>query len=136
MATIDTYVQLLQGDARGQKFARGTDTNNTATSKGQIITSGNSAKGSYTQMIAATSYKTRWIMITSPHDGANRNWAIDIAIGAGGSEQIIVPDLLINDVDLNLYSFPLTIKAGSRIAVRGGCTTNLATITLGLNLLN
>ncbi len=136
MATIDTYVQLLQGDARGQKFARATDTNNTATSKGQIITSGNNAKGSYTQMVATLAYKCRWLIITSPHDGAGKLWAFDIAVGAGGSEQIVVPDLLINDADLNLYSFPCTLPKGARVAVRGGCATNLATITLGLNLLN
>ena len=136
MATMDTYLMPVTGDARGQRFGRAFDTQNLSTSKGQIITSGNNAKGGYTQMVAATTQRARWIVITSPHDQGAVLWAIDIAIGGAGSEQIIVPDLLITASDLNLYSFPCTIKAGSRIAVRGGCVTNLATITLGLNFLN
>lgn len=92
-------------------------------------------KGSYAQITSSTSFHAKYLILVVAHDGsgtaADVKWLFDVAIGAAASEQIIIPDLpsranqepttipntstLINRVH---GPFPVSIPAGTRIAVR------------------
>ena len=77
----------------GQRIeAAGIDSGN---SRGSVVTAGGSAhtKGSYVQLIASTADESFGLVITAGWASATMIYAVDIAIGGSGSEQIIVPDL-------------------------------------------
>lgn len=81
------------------------------------------AKGSYTALIASTAYPTAWVLVSIPRGGAN-DYLLDIAVGAVGVEQVVIPNLpySCNSSSSNTGStflFPLHIPAGTRIAARG-----------------
>ncbi len=82
-------------------------------------------KSAYVQLIAATGSDCCWIDVissiySSPTTGTV--FSCDIAIGAGGSEKIIIADLVLggptNIVRMNHAHFPICIPAGTRIAAR------------------
>ena len=108
---------------------------NTAASRGTSITanaSGNT-KGSYTQLIASTSYDTVGVLVMLDDLAAGIDYLLDIAIGAGGSEQIILPDLYAGGGTGSIaygaqYWFPIAIPAGSRIAARCQASTGSSVI--------
>jgi len=94
-------------------------------------------KGAYSQIIASTTYDIKGLVM-APSLGGNRSssdtavFLYDIAVGAGGSEAVIVPDIpYSSDSDekptANLCFFPVEIPAGSRVAVRSQSSTNDAT---------
>lgn len=104
---------------------------------GVAITSGNfmktltasatpHAKGSYTQLDAATAYPMKAFMPVTIADGANSGYALtDFAIGAAASEVIIYPDMpsygysSTQDSIANYAGvIPCNIPAGVRIAAR------------------
>jgi hypothetical protein len=103
----------------------------TSDSGGTTVDSGGSigVKGAYAQLIAATAFDTKWLTVAL---GNRANTArttmvgdVDIAIGPGGSEQVIIPDLryYAHATDDYLqpgayYAIPMTIPAGSRVAAR------------------
>lgn len=103
---------------------------NTVDSGGVSVDSGGVAntKGSYSQIVATTTYAVSSIIVAigNQRNGvrSSQSWLMDIAIGAGGSEQVIVPNLVFNAstspdiVTPQYYYLPLTIPEGSRIAVR------------------
>lgn len=105
----------------GQKFEDiGADT---SVSEGTELTSSGSThtKGSYTELIASTSrgYQGLYVMLGGGVNG--RREMFDIAVGAGGSEQIVLADLwlrLQNDGSLQQFYVPLTVKRSSRISAR------------------
>lgn len=95
-------------------------------------------KGAYSELIAATAFAYKWaVLAIGGQNNAIRstsNWLVDLAVGAAASEQIIVPDLL-HRCDGNgddgvyppYWSFPISIPAGSRVAVRAQAETTDAT---------
>lgn len=109
-------------------------------STGTTIDPGGSANtlGSWVQLTAAT---------TAPHCGlifawlsnvnsamTAANWMVNVAIGAGGAEQTIIPNIMISaestyDGFTQMYSpfIPICIPLGSRIAMQAQCTTTDAT---------
>ena len=112
-----------------------------ANSRGTQVDPGGTinTKGVYVQLIASTSSRidslvvcvtvlTQAISIT-----AALRWSIDIATGASGSEVIVLPDITLaannscNSVRPGLLYFPVSIPAGTRIAVRCSCISNNAT---------
>lgn len=105
---------------------------------GTQIDPGGSAntKGSYTQLIAATGQDYQGINIHFSN-GTNSapsttDWLIDIAIGAGGSEEILLPNLGCSasssgQFPLIYMPFPVQIPSGTRIAARCQCTITDAT---------
>lgn len=60
-------------------------------------------------------------------------WKLDIAIGASGSEVIVIPDIPLtansqaDSVRISAVRYPIIIPAGTRIAVRCECSSNSAT---------
>ena len=94
-------------------------------------------KGAYSNLTAATSIPidTLIIYVTYTNDKTYRFLA-DIAIGAEGSEVIIVPNILItSDYSLRrgaVMNIPIHIPAGTRISARGQCTS-ASSKTFGLS---
>lgn len=96
----------------------------TATSSSIITTGGAAnAKGVYQTIIAATARPASGLLlnvrpITTRH-------ALDIAIGAAASEQIIIPDLLFADAAENITPIflPISIPSGVRLAARSSSST-------------
>jgi hypothetical protein len=87
------------------------------------VTSGSPAntKGSWTQTAAATTSDVEWVIlqVVKPYGGST-SYAIDIGIGASGSEVAIASNLILQGAQQPgvTYVLPLAIKAGTRIAIR------------------
>jgi len=99
-------------------------------------------KGSYAQLTAATGRDYMGFSLGAGHFApfGNPMVGIDIAIGASGSEQIILPDFVVVGSSYGLavppLIFPIPIPAGTRIAARcetNGGTTSTYDIYLTLN---
>jgi hypothetical protein len=93
----------------------------------EILPSGTvNTKGSWTQIVASTPYDFE-MLVLGAQGPASFSWALDIGIGAPGSEIVIVPNFLIGmgGVDGGYrVTFPLHIPAGSAISVRCQSTNN------------
>lgn len=111
---------------------------NTADSGGVEIDPGGVAntKGSWVQIDASTANPMKMLMMTfSCGEDLSKtftSWLFDIAVGSGGSEQVIVENFMLNvgpDEALggHLGPIPINIPAGSRIAVRSQCDITGAT---------
>jgi len=99
------------------------------TTRGVTLTPNASANtmGSYAQLVASSSVDYMGIMAAFDYQGgafATQNWLVDIAIGAGGSEVVVVPQLFTGGGGANAFGcpvmpfIPLSIPAGTRIAAR------------------
>lgn len=136
-ATVQLQVMLLGQSWTGAvPFSRVTDYGaNTADSGGTGIDPGGVAntKGAYSQLTAATTNRCSGLLVFFGNQGsiartAGSHWNADIAIGAGGSEQIIIPDLPISaeavgDILVCTQVFvPVLLPAGVRLAARAACT--------------
>lgn len=120
----------------GQVEALGIDVANT---RGVVIDPGASANtdSAWSQLIAATGFAYRWLMIGIGHSSgvvaAAATWLVDIAIGGAGAEVVVVPDILVggstaNDLPLpGSVSLPVAIPAGTRVAARARCSLGTAT---------
>jgi hypothetical protein len=99
-------------------------------------------KGSYAQITASTTAPIRWLLpcIGDNYGTTSFDAALDIAVGAGGSEQIILPDLYVNNPSSAVTSqpmapyccLPVDIPAGTRIAARTKATLASAVLQLVL----
>lgn len=94
-------------------------------SKGTVVTSGSSAKGSWVELVASTTDTTALFILSVEYaaTGATiRDFLIDVGIGAASSEEVIVSDLQIQMKQtfspVNHYYLPIRIPSGTRIAVR------------------
>lgn len=94
-------------------------------------------KGAYSQLSAALVHPIKWIIIAVGNQANTARttcfWLIDIAIGAGGSEQVVIPNLSFisrTEDDMprpHAVGLPVDIPAGVRLAVRAQCSINDAT---------
>jgi hypothetical protein len=104
-----------------------------ATTWGTVLTShtvANQFPTTFTQLIASTTYDADWV-----HVGFHNNFTattisdslVTIYIGAGGAEQVLIPNLLAGWVQDALaagtstvrdFIFPLYVPAGSRLSAR------------------
>lgn len=102
-----------------------------ADSGGVSIDPGGTAntKGSYTEIVASTTYPIKALIIGVGNQANNvrssQSWLVDIAIGAAGSEQVVIPNYAINcstspDTVLPQTSplLPVDIPAGTRLSAR------------------
>ena len=82
-------------------------------------------KGAYVQLIAATASDFCWVL-AEPNNGDSVPYSCDIAIGASGSEKVILPDMFCqastSERITQPFSFPLNIQAGTRVAARSQCS--------------
>lgn len=89
---------------------------------GTTVTSSATAhtKGSWIQVDASTSFDASLLVLYVAVQYQDTLYLFDIGIGAAGSEQVIVPNLLVSQstaVTTEVF-LPIAIPAGSRIAVR------------------
>lgn len=99
----------------------GETASNPSTSTGITLAAGNQTKGSYVQCIASCAQDVHWLVVnvyssyTAFYVGL-----IDIAIGASGSEVVIIPNLSVYPglCPTRSYTIPVRIPKGSRISAR------------------
>lgn len=115
------------GAATGSSGATGIDPGGTANTKGSYAEIEDATAKPIRQLIVQVGDRANNIMTTA-------TWLLDIAIGAAGSEVVLIPDLLLvastgNDTILPgvLGPFPVWVPAGSRLAARAQCSINDAT---------
>lgn len=94
-------------------------------------------KGAYSQLTAATTAPIKQLIVCIGNQVNTARttafWAADIAIGAGGSEQIIIPDIPFradsfqDNLDPAIFRYQVDIPSGLRLAMRAQCQTNDAT---------
>jgi hypothetical protein len=86
-------------------------------------------KGNYVEYVASTPFDTCGIIISVGYCQYGYYYLFDVAIGAAGSEQVIIPDLTIHSpisaalFQVATYFFPIHIPRGSRIALRSQSST-------------
>ena len=105
-----------------------------ATPKATSIDPGGTAntKGSYTQLVATaqSSIEQMWLEFGINNNNATTtaSWLVDVAIGSGGSETVVLSNLFISVHSTTDFSLPFSLLvpgdsyAGQRIAVRAQCT--------------
>jgi hypothetical protein len=110
----------------------------TADSGGTSVDPGATAdtKGAYSELITTTVRDSKWLVLRIGQNTdiirSNCRWWIDIAIGAAGSEQIIIPDIQVecwstsDKISPTNVSLPCNIPAGVRVAARSRCNINTA----------
>lgn len=108
----------------------GTDTANT---RGTLLAIGNHVYGAYTQLVASSPSDASWMIVNIWSNGSLNNGnqqSVNVAVGGAGNEVIIASDLMIcqpgNGYDIQSYSFPVSIPAGTRISANaaGKATTD------------
>jgi hypothetical protein len=139
--TIRISVELFGGGfAQGEQLAivdaYGV---NVADSGGTSVDPGGSGntKGAYSQITASTTRLHRYLVLGI---GTQLNvalttavWLVDIAVGGAGSEQVIIPNLVVqantitDHITPQSYFLPITIPSGTRLAIRSQCSITDAT---------
>jgi hypothetical protein len=104
-----------------------------------ILTGAINTLGAFVQIIAATAADANWVEVDvfGPTNSA-QGFAIDLAVGAAGSEVVIADKLLTrtntSKNDVHTYSFPCSIPAGTRLSARaqGTAATNTGWVAVRL----
>jgi hypothetical protein len=140
--TCDISAQLIQGGIGFESFntdvfSIGVDLTTTSTLYGFDVVSTNT-KTAYTEMTASLARDITCLMvITNDFSSSTCSHLYDIAIGAAGSEQIIIPNIpgaagTTYTQVASTWLFPCRILAGTRIAVRGQASSGSAFLILSL----
>lgn len=111
----------------------GADTSGT---RGTQINPGTTAntKGEWVEIAAATDAAARALLVAfgHPNNRDNVNWLVDIGVGPVGSEQVLIPDILVcgggTGVLLPRYvgPLPVSLPPGTRLSVRAASTATNA----------
>lgn len=102
----------------------------TANSSANTFTSGTSSEGSWSELVTATAFDVNHIIIQIDHDsGGVEEFLLDLGVGGAGVEQPLVTDMPLSGRQDNyhnplIYSFPLHIPEGTRVAIRGQGTNS------------
>lgn len=111
----------------------------TANTRGTSVDPGGSAnaKGAYTQFSAAITRPAKALFLSIGNLNTARQfaeWFLDVAIGGAGSEQVLIPNLQFgcqvsgHDIIPSITPcIPISISAGTRIAIRAQCGITDAT---------
>lgn len=113
-----------------------------ATSRG-ILVSGGAAnvKGSYAELLASADVDYDAILLQAASEFDIDDYLLDIAVGAGGSEQIILADWLAgtsraSSTSALCVTLPLKIDAGTRVSARCQCNrVSSSKLLIGLHLI-
>jgi hypothetical protein len=114
-----------------------------AASKGTAVTASATAntKGAWVEIVASTSMESQWAVLSILNDGTPGKYnLVDIAIGASGQEQVIVPNLFVPGVQTSQLTacgkvaIPLNIPAGVRIAARAQSDVSSAVFSVSLTV--
>ena len=101
-----------------------------ATSAGNGLTgnaTANTKATTWTELMAATTYDSDWLLITLDQVAATSAFLVDIGVGASTAEQVLIGNLYLQSPaagapSARVFLFPLRIAAGSRISAR--CQSN------------
>ncbi|MHA1951222.1 MAG: hypothetical protein ACW987_15315 [Candidatus Thorarchaeota archaeon] len=98
---------------------------------GTTVVSGNNTKGSWTQLIASTSFTARGMYLGVGFGGGPHELLVDVGIGASSFEVVKIPNLLFSTGLQWLMGFviPIDIPSASRISVR---TESDSAVTTGI----
>lgn len=106
----------------------GADTGN---SRGTAVTSGSAnAKGSWVQLDASLANDCALLVVgVRMFSSGSHSILVDIATGAASSETVRIPNLHVAGIatDVNYFSIPVAIAAGTRIAARSQCNSSSQT---------
>lgn len=97
-------------------------------------------KGSYQQIVASAPINADGLILTVSCGSASSGYLVDVAVGAGGSEQVIVPNFPFQDFRLAsgldcLIFLPIKIYKGQRVAMRCQAGTGSQTLGVSVNFL-
>jgi hypothetical protein len=96
------------------------------------------ANGGWGQVVAATPSDSTWMMVyLESINSISTQQAVTIAVGASGSEYTVISNLTCSSCVEHAgirYLFPMTIAAGTRIAVASSSANTGDSITIGLTL--
>jgi hypothetical protein len=109
-----------------------------STTRGVAVTTGagtSATKGTIAELIASTPFRSRffvfWAFDYATNAGTSKG-SLDLMVGAGGSEQILVADMLHGfcggyaGIGPKTWAFPLALEEGVRLSVRA-CGERLST---------
>lgn len=93
-------------------------------------------KGTYTELITSTAYDADGIMVSLQANNVVAGALMDFAIGAAGSEQIVMANVIIGQTArLTTYVFiPISLPAGSRVAARCQSTNSSQAFAVATHL--
>jgi hypothetical protein len=132
---------LIQGgfDAPQSRSVIATYGATAASSRGIQVDPGAVAhtKGTWSEITSGTTRVIKDILIAAGNQGNTAAtaalWLVDVAVGASGSEQIIIPDYRVSASGSETVSpmmstpIPVSISSGSRLAIRSQCNITDAT---------
>lgn len=104
------------------------------------LTPGNGSKSAYTELTAATPFEVSWVLLhLAITVGTARRVLVDLAIGAAGSEQVIVADIpcaVGNRARAMAIAVPLYVGIGGsvRMAVRAQASAASTTLAVAAHL--
>jgi len=139
-ATVQVSLVLVAGGFPGPvRLGRAVMYGTGGSSGGTTIDPGGSAntKGSWVEITSSSTNPIQWlgILVGGITNGVmtTGTWRVDVGIGAGGSEQVILPDLALaasagsDSIGPMAIGVPAMIPSGTRIAVRAQSTITDAT---------
>lgn len=106
---------------------------------GRVVDPGATAntKGAWVALIGITDRPIRYLVLMAGlranTAAASFRWTVDLGVGAAGAEQVVIPDWVLasnvtsDDLGPTMLGLPLSIKEGSRLAVRAKCSGTDAT---------
>jgi hypothetical protein len=107
-----------------------------ASAMGTAVTPAVGSKGSWAQVFASLDHDTYGLLVninSNTDSAASRNTVLDIGVGAASSEIVLIPDLIAGNANIYTgfgsgiwYYFPISIPAGTRVAVRAQGTVTTA----------
>ena len=107
-----------------------------ATSSGTTVTASGTAnaKGTWVELDASTAADACWITVLVGPNGFTGRFLVDVGLGAGGAEAVLLPDLHFDGNATGnhpaAYRFPVAIPAGSRVSARCQCSTASGTVNV------
>ena len=113
---------------------------NAATTVYTTVTAGTAnVKGNYAELSAATAIDAYGFILCFEHTTGNRNFLIDVALGAAGAEVVLLSNFFCSTGAFVTWVFspfiPMSIPAGSRVAVRCQCNVNAQAMRCGMTLI-
>lgn len=124
-------------------------TDETATMAITVTASGTAnAVGSYTELIATTSYESVGVMVQlaglSTTASANQRCLVNISVGSAGNEVVLIPNLTCGNtaaigavaggVGGAMYYFPIYVPSGVRIAANAQASTGTDTVNVAVRM--
>ena len=126
----------------GLQFAAALDLGTVSATSQGIAINGSATpftKGTFQQVVAATTGDSAWIMIyLSSQISGGSAFGVDIAVGGSGAEVVVIANLVCSALESQgvRYMFPMTIPAGTRISARISSDQGSDSLPVGITVLS